>query len=80
MTGSAAAPFLVPIIMVGLAIWLVLVFRADAHPRRGDSEAASEPKAARADGALRPADSQVSSDDRDQGSGGQAPAKVARAA
>jgi hypothetical protein len=33
MTGSSLAPVLVPIVVViSLAIWLIMVFRADSHP------------------------------------------------
>jgi hypothetical protein len=80
MTGSVAAPFIIPFIMVGLAIWLVLVFYADAHPRNAGREPASEPRETRAEAVLRPADRDVSSGDSDQGSGAQAPAEVPRAA
>jgi hypothetical protein len=34
MTGSSLAPVIIPIVVViGLAIWLMMVFRADRHPR-----------------------------------------------
>jgi hypothetical protein len=33
MTGSSLAPVIIPIVvMIGLAIWLIMVFRADSHP------------------------------------------------
>lgn len=33
MTGSSLAPVIIPIVVVlGLAIWLIMVFRADSHP------------------------------------------------
>ena len=33
LTGSSLAPVIIPIVAVtGLAIWLMMVFRADSHP------------------------------------------------
>jgi hypothetical protein len=33
MTGSSLAPVIIPIVVViSLAIWLIMVFRADSHP------------------------------------------------
>ncbi len=36
MTGSSLAPIVIPIVvMIGLAVWLIMVLYADGHPQRG---------------------------------------------
>jgi hypothetical protein len=57
MTGSALAPFVIPIVViVALAAWLALVFHADAHPSwHADLGTASGSGPARADASPRPA-------------------------
>jgi hypothetical protein len=43
MTGSDLAPIVIPIfVMFGLAVWIVLVFRADSHPQWRDRSAAAK--------------------------------------
>jgi len=43
MTGSDLAPIVIPIfVMFGLAVWIVLVFRADSHPQWRDRAAAAK--------------------------------------
>jgi hypothetical protein len=41
MTGSSLAPIVIPVVVViVLAVWLIMVFRADSHPRWGHQAAA----------------------------------------
>jgi hypothetical protein len=43
MTGSDLAPIIIPIFVIfGLAVWIVLVFRADSHPQWPDRTAAAK--------------------------------------
>lgn len=36
MTGSSLAPIVIPIVvMISLAVWLIMVFHAEAHPGHG---------------------------------------------
>jgi hypothetical protein len=59
MSGSALTPFLVPIIIVGLAIWLGLIFYADAHPQRAAGKQLKEPTPTSADVAPPPVSREI---------------------
>ena len=78
MTGSPATPFIIPIILAGLAIWLVLVFMADARPRRAARESAHEARTS--DVTESPAVSSGGPDDSDRGKDQLAPVADQRAA
>jgi hypothetical protein len=51
MDGSSLAPIVIPVVvMIGLAIWLIMVYYAAAHPGWHGHNAAGQPKLSRGPG------------------------------